>query len=1218
MVINKMTKTPLPAAERELLDSIVDGRAALLLGQRHTTGLMDELVQDIAALSHTDPKSNLSAQLHDLGSASRLEGVRQAFTRQVASENLLSIASCPWSIVLTSAIDPTVFEAFARVGGRAGQRLRVLYPQQAGSLTVSANPSSLSIVRLFGSFDEQTVDFQPPLNSPALRRRQMFDVGPVLQQLPFLTARGCLVVDGIGSDDWLPLDLLALACTSMPPGSLHWFRGHENPVDLQALEDFGDCLISHDGTLAEFISRVIAGSEMHRLRAAQDSVASVDDHAISHGRAGRRKQIVLTPQEWRSAAQAAVILDDKATAPPLPLRQDQEWAEFRRFLRGLHRPPDWSGVVRGFLFERNVAVDLVTRVEEALFNLGSVNPVATAADPAVNYSRRPILLTGPPACGKSRLMHWLAVQLRQRGHVVVYATPSAGRFKPEGLERVCRLLEERGASGVALLVDDLDNSTYSQLSEMLAAVGRNVVVVGTARTAPSSEDPDLDPRRAPMRQGDYVPFPVPARLTVEEAGRFRNYLQRFGYTLTGFTDSQLRDRYFLLLLYFMLPDTQGNVRLRVADAYDRLARALDMAARTAQPNTQPGTEFSAQLLRTASELFPGIEFKLPGTETPNSPFEHLETTQQAIDLCLLCARVKRPIPVDLLLRTFGSDFIRYYPVFSHSLGESELLQELVDEHGSVVLDTGHSELARLALLGVRPTKVDQLKLLRLVINGIRWNEDAYPGEDLNQDFCVDLLQVFGPRGEYSTEYSSPTSLNEIAALLTHIRVDLNVRISKLLLLEAQAWRLQMDSAEYDSALDFASHAITVLEQAEEILLSRRATDTRNNELNNVLTARASVHGFIIGAHLRRLAELRKNGSSDEAIQRIRDLIDQELPLVSLYVGRTQAFGRASFYPFDIDFWTLRDIFERMPYITEAERVRLLSRMASVLDAASEEPIEAHQVTHFRRRRIQLAEFEGRHTVSAEIAEEMRQNGDFSGYCQLIRGQTYDSTNRTALSPSIAGNGLRTLLDLGGGVWRDREAMALAHHLWMDAHIPEGRVGGEEPVRIGCSREEWKEWSRILQARQIFPEDEDNALIRFCLAWAQFQLDEAREGLAQIAALETSSTGSRRRIGCLAVLTNEEGHPRPYQAIARRRQGQTWVCYAPQLLTEIRVPPDIVAVHTDMVVGSEISIMMGLNYRGLLPWAERNTEARPEGRRGQPDRARPGRRPSPALMPRRRL
>lgn len=1214
-----MTNAPVSAADRELLDGITDGRAVLLLGQHHTPGLVDELIRDIAALAHTEPKSSLSDQLFGLGSASRLESVRQAFTRQLAPENLLSIASCPWSLVLTSAIDPAVFEAFARVGGQVGQRLRVLYPQQARSLAVSANSSSLSVVRLFGSFDEQTVDFQPPLTAPALRRRQMFEVGPVLQQVPFVAARGCLVVDGVAADDWLPLDLLALACSSMPPGSLHWFRGHEDPVEPQGLEDFGDCLVSHDGTLAEFIFRVMAGSEGERLRAAQDSVISADDHVISHGRSGRRKQIVLTPQEWRSVSQAAVILDDRATAPPLPLRQDQEWAEFRLFLRGLHRPPDWSGIVRGFLFERNVASSLIARVEEALFNLGSVNPVTTAADPAVNYSRRPILLTGPPACGKSRLLHWLAVQLRQRGHVVVYATPGGGRFKPEGLERVCRLLEERGAPGVALLVDDLDNGGYSQLSEALAAVGRNVVVVGTARATPPPEDPDLDPRRESRREGDYIPFSVPARLTVEEAEAFRNYLQRFGYTPESITDSQMRDRYFLLLLYFLLPDTQGNVRLRVADAYDRLARALDMTARTAQPNTQPSPQFSAQLLRAASDLFPGMEFKLAGAEAPDSPFEHLETTQQALDLCLLCARVKRPIPVDLLLRALGSDFIRYYPMFSRSLGESELLQEIVDEHGNVVLDTGHSELARLALLGVLPAKADQLKLLHLVINAVHWSEDSFPGEDLNQDFCVDLLQLLGPRGEYSTEYSSPTSLNEIAGLLAHIRVDLDVRIPKLLLLEAQAWRLQMNRAEYDSALDFASHAVEVLEQAEEVLLSRRATDTRNNELNNVLTARAAVHGFVIGAHLRRIAELQKNSSSDKSIQRIRDLVEQELPLVSLYVGRTQALGRASFYPFDIDFWTLKDIFEQMPRITEVERVRLLSRMASVLDAASEEPIEAYQVRNFRRRRIQLAEFEGRHAVSAEMAEEMRRNGDFSGYCQLIRSQTYDPVNRTAYSPAAAGAGLSTLLDLGGGVWRDREAMALAHRLWMDAHIPDGRVGGEEPVQIGCSRNEWEEWSRILQARQIFAEDEDNALIMFCLAWAQFQLDEARAGLSQIAALEANSPGSRRRIGCLAVLTDEGGKPRLYQAIARRRQGQTWVCYAPQLLTEIRVPPDTVPVHTDMVVGSEIRIRVGLNYRGLLPWAERSTEARPgAGRRGHPDRTGPDRPPSPALMPRRRL
>jgi hypothetical protein len=1215
------------ATDQTVVDCIADGRAVLLLGQRHTSGMTDELIRDIAELAHAEPRDSLASQLQELGSPSRLESVRRAFTRHSADDELLLIASYPWNLVLTTAIDPVVVEAFARTGGSVGQRLRVLYPQQARSLTTSASASSLPIVRLFGSYDEQIADFQPPLTEASLRRRQMFDVGPVLQQLPFLAARGCLIVAGIGADDWLPLQLLALASSSLPPASVHWFRSYEQPEDPQAERDFGDSLVIHEGTLADFLRNAVTSSGGERLRSAQDSVLSADDHIISHGRPGKLGRIVLTPQEWRSIAQAAVVLDDYSTAPKALLREDEERAAFRSFLRGLSRPPDWAGVARGYLFKRHIADQLVTTVTDAMTNIGAVNPVATE-DYTVNYSRRPILLNGPPASGKSRLLHWLAVELRQRGHVVVYAAAAGGRLKPDALERVCRLLEEKGAPAVALLVDEIDDVGYSQLAEALAAVGRNVVVVGTARAAPPQPDPDLDPRVDLGKEADYVSFEVPPRLTTDEIEDFRLYLDARGYSLDALSNTRMRDRYFLLLLYFLLPDTQGNVRLRIVQSYDRVSYALDVVSRAAQQDTEARTDFQEQLLSAANALFPSVEFNVSEEAPPPSPFWHFESTREAIDLCLLCARLRRPISVDLLLRVFGSELIRVYPSFSRSLGDSELLQEVVDEQGTVVLSTGHSELARLALNSVRPSRADQLKLLELLTNSIHWSEDNLPGEEPNQDFCVNLLQLVSPRGEYATEYSSGASLTLIADILRHVRVNLGVRVPKLLLLEAQAWRLLMTrDADYDSALDFASSAVVVLEQAEELLSRRRATATRNTELLNVLTTRAAVHGYIIGAHLRRLAQLQQDGSMPEEMRRIRSLIEDELDLVSLYVGRTQSMGRGSFFPSDIDFWTVKDIFEQMPGLTEIERVVLLSRMASVLDAATEEPLEPGQVRNFLRRRIQLAEFEGRNEVSSEIAEQMRKDGDFSGYCQIVRRQVYDPITRRARSSGTAADGLRRLIGLGDAVWRSREAMALAHHLWMDAHIPDGQIGGEEPVRVACSVAEWGEWRRVLQSRQSFVEDEENALIAFCLAWAELQLDEPRAGLAQIAALEANSPGSRRRIGCLALLTDDSGTPRSYRAIARRPQGQTWVCYLPQLLTEVRVPPDTLAVQTDMVVGSEIDILVGLNYRGLLPWKPPASKADrpPRGgglvRGGSADRssAPPGGsgRPSPALMPRHR-
>nr|MDT0663537.1 hypothetical protein [Micromonospora sp. DSM 115978] len=345
------------AVRDDLLHTIAEGKAVLLLGQRHTPGLVDQLIADIAALTDTPERETLPDQLQAVGSPSALDAALRGFRRPVPTEDLVGVLSCPWSLMLTTAVDPVVAEALSKAGGSSRQ-LRYVYPGQTQLLTPSRNPSSLTVMRLFGSVEESTLQYLPPLTRSSLRQRRLLEVPQAVRNVQYLVGDGALVVDGVGADDWMPLEILATACDLLPDKSVHWFLG-ENPVALEALEDFGGSIVTHDGTLQDFLRAAESDEAAEELRIAQETVIAPGAKTITIDlRSGKIHRIELAPQEWRAMSQVVEVLDDEVTATPPPLTVDQERAQFRMFLRGSQRPPNWVGVQRGFLFKRDVADDL--------------------------------------------------------------------------------------------------------------------------------------------------------------------------------------------------------------------------------------------------------------------------------------------------------------------------------------------------------------------------------------------------------------------------------------------------------------------------------------------------------------------------------------------------------------------------------------------------------------------------------------------------------------------------------------------------------------------------------------------------------------------------------------------------------------------------------------------------------------------------------------------
>src|SRR5439155_1408889 len=154
-----------------------------------------------------------------------------------------------------------------------------------------------------------------------LRKRTRLELALVLNELPVLIGPGGhLIVAGVGSDDWLDIETLALSCGDLPDASVHWFASEEQPLDRTDLEElFGNRLRFHSGQLSNELATIASEEERAALERAREQLVHPGSRHITISRDGTQGTVTLEPQEWRRLSQVALVLDDEVTQTPRPL-----------------------------------------------------------------------------------------------------------------------------------------------------------------------------------------------------------------------------------------------------------------------------------------------------------------------------------------------------------------------------------------------------------------------------------------------------------------------------------------------------------------------------------------------------------------------------------------------------------------------------------------------------------------------------------------------------------------------------------------------------------------------------------------------------------------------------------------------------------------------------------------------------------------------------------
>jgi hypothetical protein len=1094
------------------------------------------------------------------GDAAARKILTSLFDNQQPMVALLELASLPWMSVMTTAVDPLISQAFLSVGSQ--RRIVELGPGQLAAVPRARSGQLLYLIRAFGTPDAEGPG-RTPVSAAMLAEARMIRLPAVLAELPRLIGlHGYVAVEGISERDWLNEQALSALCvtlSSLPAGRVFWF----GPVSDGVRSALAGKAHFEQGSLQDHLPEWAKDEHVqHSLGAARDRVFGIGDRVVTVEQEGRRTRIHLTGPEWRSISQIGSLIDD-TTVSELQAQETGVRSDLIAYLRRSHAGvPDWTGPARGFVFEREHIASLIQAVRA--FVSERKTSILDSAEDTRGVRRVPFIVSGPPASGKTLGLLHAAWTLRAAHRLcVLWLLPSLAGLNLTGIERVCRLLESKGVRWIVLFLDSLELEEYFRLKRRLEPEGRRILVVGAeSRLRPPKENaPDDGP-------GELRRFPLENRMSTGEAAAFRDFLARHAIDVPSDAEDS---RDFLRSLSIAVPETELGALPSLIDEYEQVlkdARTQDGAA-----SNEPLPGSFADQLRT---LFPDLVTQAKDQSSLESRFSSDPTLKNLLNLVLFCAQLDRPMAVDLLFKVLGSELISKYSVFAKAFANTALVQEVeLDHNGTVALTTGHQLYAMWLLRGLIPARPVQLELLRNLAMAIDWDPNAYPGDKPLQDFVLDLLRAVGPRGEYKYLYSSRDSLNRLRELIGEVREHFGIEHPKLLTLEAiilgdLAVRESADMPR--SAKERCQLALTLLSEAEDLLRVRRASDVRNFELQRALTLASDIRGTLINVMLR--------GKGIGAGTDVEEVI-AELSRIEADAIRTQAYS-ATYHPLDIVCWSHRDAFDYLPQdLDPAIRVKLVETIESMLELATEEPLDPSQLQRYKLRQQEVQYRLGNRNLSEQLAEEMRRHGDFTGELSLARDRLRDAEQHGKNLATACLSELERLFGFRPRILSQAHAVRFMHGLWVGSFL-EGKLGHGSPKLVKASPKHWRMLEEITRVRLQAAEHSELPYAMFFLGWALYELDEPREAREVFSRLGQQSFGNPRRVGELAYLTNAEGSRRILRVkVVHARAGQVRIS-VPELdaqVMDLRPEVETQIAPAGLRLGELVEVSIALNYRG---------------------------------------
>ncbi len=990
-----------------------------------------------------------------------------------------------------------------------------------------------------------TGDVAPP-DALSLPGKLLLKLPRALDALPqLLSTRGVLVVEGMAADAWLDdvsWAALGEVLRKIPIGRIFWFGWA--PPSLRT------ALANNVNFVGERFTSAIAAWESDaelsaHLATGRKAVFGVDDHIVTVGFGKDRTSVRFSARDWREIRRVGSAIDD-AELDQLHALESDGPSGLAAFAGRAHLGvPDWKAAARGYCFRR----DATDRITDTVVEYLSSPKQSLLDSTGGGEMRRPLFLSGPPATGKSVGLLRVAWELRTTHRLfVLWLLPGLSGVDPVQVERICRMVETRGLLWTVLVIDGALPEECMHLLDKMLSDGRRVILIGTETAFVEDSEP---PR-------GYTRFPTKMTLSPREASEWSGFV-----AIHGVQDPGVVAHDFLSRLSSVLPEVGYGSAAALLREYERLIRA-------AEPVVSHTTADEGPLAKQLRELFPELAHA-NSTEEPVGRFETNPFVRDLVEVILFCARADLPVATDTLFTVLGSDLLNSFHQLQKAFGETALIQEVVmDNEGTIGLTTAHRLHAQWLLRTLRPTASAQLDVLQSLVERVPWDLDAYPGDNPTQDYMIRVLRQVGPHGGAANDFGSVAALRALADILASIWMKHGKRHPGLLSLEAIIRgdiAKNDENAVPDEKRRQCKSALEALVAAIEVLRARPSSEARNFQLQRALTLAADIRGTELNVVLR--------GSSPSPSE-----VQGMLTELQTNAIMARSYG-TQYHPLDILYWANRDARKLLaPAGFEAPdfEVQLLSTMQMALEVAEEEQIiDEEQRSRLDGRRIELDQILGQAPLAHERAAEMRSRGDFAGEIVLSR-ITVDDAERESV---VCRDELSRFLEFGPSVLSDVRALRYLCRLWIDGWA--GPDFGKERV-VCCAAPEiaWEQLRNVALARLAVPEDSEHPLTTFLLGWAQLQLGDSGGARETFRRLERRSIGMRRRIGELAIVSNENGHPRPFGARVLTRRGDRVVLRIDGLGAVLEMRPDVetIVAPSGLEIGEFAGVAIAINYRGL--------------------------------------